>query len=476
MSESESRLYKTLLLAFLLLALLVFFWGLGSIGLMSFNEARRALPAQAMFLGGDWLLPHLNGELYLTKPPLLYWLAAIAAHIAGATSEWAVRLPSALAAAATLAMVYMYARRQFGAWPALFSAQILIANVTFAMFARRAEIEMLLTALCVASLLAAIHYIREGANRRWIYLSYFLLGLAVLTKGPLALLFVTLPLLLVAIYQRDARCWQVLGSPLGWLIFVAVGLSWYIAVSWRMGPEIWSAIVHKDMLGKIQDEATAKPLLSYLLWLLVDFLPVVLLFFIRPKTIWEKLKGRTDTLILLAAILVPLVIFSLISNKHAKYLLPIYPLLALLLGMHLGRFFELAGLRTKRLILAVGVLLPLLYAGYYAIAEARIYDYRVSAFPQFSNWSGLPQAAPLYAYKDADERLFYYSARHIAVIDEAAYRQLRDSHAAMLLLADSKNLPTVRPQAGCVIKEFKPYLKKDETLTVLGFGAACASQ
>src|SRR2546425_1245025 len=84
------------------LTVLVFFWGLGDIGLMSFNEARRALPAQAMFLEGDWLLPHLNGELYLAKPPLLYWLAASASFLFGAANEWAVRLPSALAAAATV--------------------------------------------------------------------------------------------------------------------------------------------------------------------------------------------------------------------------------------------------------------------------------------------------------------------------------------------------------------------------------------
>ena len=474
-SESEPTLYKRLRLATLLLGLAILFWGLGSIGLMSFNEARRALPAQAMFMGGDWLLPHLNGELYLAKPPLLYWLATVTAHMFGMASEWAVRLPSALAALATLLMTYSYAKRQFGAWPALFSVQILIANVTFAMFARRAEIEMLLTALCVAALLSALHYIREGGGRRWIYLSYLLLALAMLTKGPLALLFVTLPLLLIAIYQRDVRCWQVLRSPLGWAIFVVVGLSWYVAVTWRLGTEIWASIVHKDMIEKIQGETTAKPLLSYLLWLMVDFLPVALLLFMKPEKIWEKCKSHTNTLILLAAILAPLLVFSMISNKHAKYLLPIYPLIALMLGAHLNHFFESAGTRIRILIMTLGILLPALYAGYYAIAEAKIYDYRVAAFEQISSWSGQQQSVPLYAYKDADERLFYYSAWHIVVIDDAAYRHLRDSQQPMLLLVGINDLAALQPQARCLVKQFKPYLKKNEALTVLGFGSACAS-
>jgi 4-amino-4-deoxy-L-arabinose transferase-like glycosyltransferase len=473
MNYAESTIYNRLYLITVVLGLLVFFWGLGDIGLMSFNEARRALPAQAMFLQGDWLLPHLNGELYLAKPPLLYWLAASASFLFGAANEWAVRLPSALAAAATVWMVYRYALRQFGAWPALFSAQLLIANVTFAMFARRAEIEMLLTALCAGALLAAIHYIREGGSRKWIYLSYLLLALAMLTKGPLVLLFVTLPLLLVALYQKDQHCWEVLRSPLGWGIFVLVGLSWYAVVTWRLGPEIWASITHRDMLEKIQGDG-AKPPYSYLLWILMDFLPVAFLLFIRPANIWQRCKGRTDYMVLLAAVVVPLLIFSLFNNKHAKYFLPAYPLLALILGMHLGEFFDKAGPYLKRTIIALGLLLPTLYLVYYAVAEARIFDYRVTAFYEFSDWSRQPQPGPFYVYRDVDERLLYYSAKPIKLLDESAFKQLRDSHSSMLLLVESRYLAEVKPQADCLVKEFKPYLKKDKALTVLGFGNSCS--
>lgn len=473
MSDAESSIYRRLYLITVALGLLVFFWGLGNIGLMSFNEARRALPAQAMFLNGDWLLPHLNGELYLAKPPLLYWLAASASFLFGAANEWAVRLPSALAAAATVWMVYRYTLRQFGAWPALFSAQLLIANVTFAMFARRAEIEMLLTALCAGALLAAIHYIREGGSRKWIYLSYLLLALAMLTKGPLVLLFITLPLLLVAIYKKDHRCWHVLRSPLGWGIFVLVGLSWYAVVTWRLGPEIWASITHRDMLEKIQGEG-AKPPYSYLLWILMDFLPVAFLLFVRPANIWQRCKERTDYIVLLAGVVVPLLIFSLFNNKHAKYFLPAYPLLAVILGMHLGEFFDKAGPYLKRSIMALGLLLPTLYLAYYAVAEARIFDYRVSAFYEFSDWSRQPQLGPLYVYRNVDERLLYYSAKPIKLLDEASFKQLRDSHSSMLLLVESRYLAEVKPQADCLVKEFKPYLKYDKTLTVLGFGNSCS--
>ncbi|HNI52446.1 MAG TPA: glycosyltransferase family 39 protein [Accumulibacter sp.] len=209
-----TKTYRLLLLATVAVGALVFFWGLGSLPLLSYNEARRAIPASTMFVSGDWLLPRLNGDLYLAKPPLLYWLSAASAHLFGAANEWAVRLPSALAASVVAVLAYRYALRQFGPWPALFAVQILIANTSFAMDARRAQIEMLLTALCFSSLLAALHYTRGDGDRRWLWLSYLLLGAATLTKGPLALLFVTLPLLANALYQRQPRLWLALRDPI----------------------------------------------------------------------------------------------------------------------------------------------------------------------------------------------------------------------------------------------------------------------
>lgn len=472
--DNESKPGKLLLYATWLLVFAVFFWGLGDIALLSFNEARRALPARTMFQHGDWLLPHLNGELYLTKPPLIYWLSACAAHLFGNASEWAVRLPSALAGLATIAMVYRYALKQFGAWPALFSAQILIANVTFAMFARRAEIEMLLTALCAGALLAAIHYIREGNSRRWIYLSYLLLGLAMLTKGPLVLLFVTLPLFIVAIYRKDSRCWHLLGSPLGWTIFALVGLSWYALVTWRLGSDIWASIAQRDMVEKMQGEDN-KPLWSYFFWILVDFLPVALLLFIKPLNIWQRCKGRTDYLVLLAAVLVPLLIFSLFNNKHAKYLLPAYPMLALLFSMRMGEIFAAARPYRRRAIILVGLLLPSAYFVYYAFAEAQLYNYRVAVFPQFHSWSSEPQPAPLYAYREIDTRIIYYSALPIKILEVDSFKSLKDSHTPMLLLVENAYVDEVKTQADCLVKEFKPYLKKDKALTVYGFGSACSA-
>lgn len=477
MNSIESVNYKRLLLITLLLGLVVFYWKLGDIALMSFNEARRAIPIREMFASGDWLLPRLNGELYLTKPPLLYWLGALAAHVMGSASEWAVRLPSAIAATLIVWGCYRYALKEFGAWPALFTAQILIANAGFAMFARRAEIEMLLTALCVGALLTALHYARgpeEGdqRGRGWLYLSYFLLGLAMLTKGPLVLLFVTLPLLIVAIIRRQLPYWQAVRDPVGWLIFLVVGLSWYLVVTMQLGMDVWVSIIHRDMLEKMQD-TTSKPFLSYMLWLLQDFLPVGLLLFIHPLATLRRWKTQEDLFSLLVAIAVPLLIFSFFSNKHDKYMLPIYPLVALLIGKRVGEIFEQDGPRLRRLIKTVGLLLPFGYAVFYAYAEPHVFDYRVSVFPKYTAWAQETKTIPLYGYSELDSRLIYYAGRNIQLLDAAALKQQIDTRNPMLLLVESASIDEVRPHADCLVREFAPYLKKNKVLAVFGFGAAC---
>ena len=454
-----------------IVAAIVFFWGLGSMDLLSLNEGRRALAIQEMVSSGNWLLPHLNGELYLTKPPLLYWLSSSLAFIWG-VNEWTLRLPSALAAIAVLIMVYRYALQQSGKWAALFAVQLLIANLGFAMLGRRAEIEMLLTALCVGSLLSALQYIQSQSSKNWIILSYFLLALALMTKGPLVILLVTLPLLIAAIYSKNPHIKAVLLSGRGWLIFLVVGLTWYAIVSWQLGFDIWATIAKRDMLDKMQSES-AKPILSYLAWIAVDFMLLIGLFLVGVKEFFKQQFQQSRQLVLLAATILPLIIFSLFSYKHAKYLLPIYPLIAILLAIKLAEIFDAATEAKKKIIVIIALLLPIGFAIFYALLEPKVFAYRVAVFPTFSAWVPTIKQTDLYAYQEIDSRLVYYANRPIKILDKNKLEQAKSMHRSFLLLVESDNLSALRLEADCTIKEFSPYLKRNKSLTVFGFGRVC---
>lgn len=466
-----NKAYPLLLRITALIGIVVFVWGLGSVDLLTLNEGRRALAIQEMVASGNWLLPHLNGELYLTKPPLLYWLSSSLALIWG-VNEWTLRLPSALAAIAVLIMAYRYTLRQSGQWAALFAVQLLIANLGFAMLGRRAEIEMLLSALCIGSLLSALQYIQYQSSKNWITLSYFLLALALMTKGPLVLLLVTLPLLIAAIYSKNPHIKAVLLSWRGWLIFLIVGMAWYAVVSWQLGLDVWATVFKRDMLDKMQSDS-AKPFLSYLGWIAVDFMLLIGLFFVGAKEFFKQQIQQPKQLVLLVATILPLIIFSLFSNKHAKYLLPIYPLIAILLAIKLAAIFDTVTEARKKIIVIIALLLPIGFAIFYVLLEPKVFAYRVAVFPTFSAWVSTIKQADLYAYQEIDSRLVYYANRTIKILDKNKLEQAKSMRKSFLLLVESDDLTAVRLEADCTLKEFSPYLKKNKSLTVFGFGQAC---
>ena len=492
MLRDLNKYYSSLLLFTIVLAGLIFFWGLGSLDLMSLNEGRRALAIKEMVTTQDWLLPHLNGELYLTKPPLLYWLSSSFASIGG-INEWTIRLPSALAAVATLCMVYQYTRKQSSDWAALFSIQLLMANIGFSQLGRRAEIEMLLTALCVGAILSAIQYIHTQSQKKWIYLSYFLLGLAMMAKGPVALLFVTVPLITAAIITKSPAIKDVLLNWRGWLIFLVVGLAWYAIVTWKLGFDIWSVIAKRDMLEKMQS-GSAKPLLSYAGWIAVDFMFLIGLFFVRFKqTLQEqsnnqldgKLKNHFQHLfklltvpekcVLIMAVIMPFILFSLFSNKHAKYLLPIYPFIAILLGIKISNLLTTAKDNIKTLFILIGLLLTTGFAIYYLFFEPRIFAYRVAVFPAFKQWLASNNQPALLAYKSIDNRLIYYANKPIKIVSDTKLKLAKNAGESFFVLAENDEKKALEPLADCLKKEFKPYLKQQKTLSVFGFGKVCST-
>ena len=79
------------------IASVAFLWNLGNIGLVDETEPLFAEAARQMTVTGDWITPYFNGETRFDKPPLIYWLMAVAYRTLG-VNEWAVRLPSALCA------------------------------------------------------------------------------------------------------------------------------------------------------------------------------------------------------------------------------------------------------------------------------------------------------------------------------------------------------------------------------------------
>jgi 4-amino-4-deoxy-L-arabinose transferase-like glycosyltransferase len=183
---SERRWPAVLLL--LAFSAFLFFYGLTA-GELYRTETLRAIIAAEFLRSGNWVVPMLYGEPLLTKPPGMYAAIALASWPFGQVTEWTARLPSALAATATLLMIYGYFRRQLGRRGGLVAAAILPASFMWLDKATAAEIDMLQVAWVTAAIvcfLRALEMEEAGRQspRRWLWWLAALLCVAggVLTK------------------------------------------------------------------------------------------------------------------------------------------------------------------------------------------------------------------------------------------------------------------------------------------------------
>ncbi|HEY9696815.1 MAG TPA: glycosyltransferase family 39 protein [Trichocoleus sp.] len=207
----------------------LFFWQLDGYTLFNNTEAKQAEIARQMWIRRDWITPVYNGELYFDKPVLLHWLIAIGFASLG-LHEWAVRLPSAVAATllvlGTWAFVSHFANRRVG----LIAATMVAANPFTFTLGRTGQHDMLLTSFVGLALYC--WYFAYSSGKTWSYLVFFAcLGLATMSKGPLAIVLVGLTIGVFLIWV--GRIWeQVKTIPWLWggLIFAAITLPWHVLV------------------------------------------------------------------------------------------------------------------------------------------------------------------------------------------------------------------------------------------------------
>lgn len=199
------------------------------------EEGRRILPAVSMLEDGYWIVPRLSGEPYLRKPPLINWAIAGAFKITGSRSEWAARLPSVLSVLA-LGLITLFAcDRWLRTEGALLAALFMITNIGLIEKGRLAEIEALYISLTGAAIAVWLGSWVRGGNpwARWI-LAWLFLGLGLLTKGPLHLLYfyaVVGAVLWCSRERRELFRWSHLIGILVGLIPVILWLVPYLAAT-----------------------------------------------------------------------------------------------------------------------------------------------------------------------------------------------------------------------------------------------------
>lgn len=336
-SPGGARRRDLLLLA--LLGALVFFPGLGRRDLWNPDEARYAEVAREMRLLGHGSVPHLNGEIYSQKPPLLFWSIAFCGWLTGGLDETAARLPSALSAIGALLLVYRIGERFFGRRAAWVAAAAFATCFKVLWQGRFGQIDMLLTALVALGVWFWVRGYTEG--RPGLYPLFFVsAGLATLAKGPVGLLPPLLSILAFLAVTRDRAEMKRLRIGLGLLLWAAVVLAWLVPAGLSGGPEYLRQIVFKQNVTRYVDPwHHFKQWYYYLTIIPAEFFPWSLLLPTAIVVGWKRLQGRERLgfLFCLCWMAVTVVFFSLSPAKRSVYILTMYPALALLVGVGLDR-------------------------------------------------------------------------------------------------------------------------------------------
>ncbi len=308
--------------------------------LIPIDESRYAAVAWEMWVRGDFLVPHLNGAPYSHKPPLFFWLAHAGWWLFG-VSEWVVRLVAPLLALVTLVPTALLARRL---WPddgqvAWLAPVVLFSCVTLVGFFTWVQIDLLLV-LCTVLAMLGIAQAADDRSTGWL-LTGLAIGLGVLAKGPVILLHV-MPVALLApfwITTRPGHGWWswYLGVLASVVIGALIALAWALPAAAAGGAAYRAAIFWGQTADRVVDSfAHAHPVWWYLPWLAVLFAPWILLPWLWTGMHQAWRQRDAGLRMCLTWLVTVFLLFSLVSGKQIKYLLPVLPAFALLVSRTLS--------------------------------------------------------------------------------------------------------------------------------------------
>jgi 4-amino-4-deoxy-L-arabinose transferase-like glycosyltransferase len=368
-----------------------YFSYLGTIGFVGPDEPRYAWIARDMAETGDWVTPRLYGRPWFEKPPLYYWEAAVSFKLFG-VSEAAARLPSAFSALlATLGLAWL-AWRVHGPGCARWLLLLLPTTVGTIGFSHAAATDMPFSAMVTLAMVIAavpLGFVQKapgevldvssgagasatpGSHIASLLAFGFLLGLAVLAKGPAGVILCGGAVFLWALLTKRWRTAFRLLHPVAVAAFCATALPWYILCA-RRNPDFFRVFIveHNFKRYLTPEFQHIQPWWYYAPILLIALLPWTITTAVDgklPNASGETPEQKNLRLLLLCFALFTSVFFTISKSKLPGYILPAVLPLAFLLAVGIARKFK-ERRSEKRTALAFAATILALAAGLFRYA------------------------------------------------------------------------------------------------------------
>jgi 4-amino-4-deoxy-L-arabinose transferase-like glycosyltransferase len=313
------------------------------------DEGLHAAIAQEMVQRGDYVTPTFLGQPFLDKPILFFWAEAISLRVFG-HNETAVRIPPLLFGLFGMLAVALLGRSL------LDEATGLIAGIVYATMLLPLGVSQvavhdigLVPFMCIAAY--CLHQVSVGppvvsAFRRNILLTIgagVCLGLSILTKGLVGVVFAGIFAACLALYRPAATIRLGLALTGAGVVAAIVAAPWYFAMEAAHPGYLHYYFVERHLQGYLTatQRHAGRPWWYYAPILVGGALPwTAYLGGAAVGAVASARAGRqlmSIRLILWGWFAIGLVFLSLGESKLVTYALPLFPILALVIGDYVAR-------------------------------------------------------------------------------------------------------------------------------------------
>ncbi|NLF38549.1 hypothetical protein GX586_03845 [bacterium] len=312
------------------------------------TEGRRIMPARTMVETGDWLVPRLAGEPYYSKPPLMYWMIAGAFKAAGGVSEAAARVPSVLSILLFVTLLVWMPSGLLDVKARFIAGVVFMTIVSFIEKGRLCEIEAAFVSITGMAMVAWLNLrsLRAGRWALWL-VPAVIVGIGLLLKGPIILLFYYCTVFCVLITEGRARELARIEHGAGIALMLAIFVAWAVpaalsghTVESGAGDAGASTIWLAEMASRMNPARIDVPgWAGNVVKSVVDVLPwAVLLPLVWLKGTGGHVAHGQQALYRGAgrALAVAWVIVCLMPGMRSRYAMPLFGLASVLLGVALA--------------------------------------------------------------------------------------------------------------------------------------------
>jgi len=345
----------------ILLAAFLYLFTTTSRGVIDYDEGYYAQAAKGMAESGNWVTPYVNGVRFLEKPPFLYWLTAASFKIFG-INEFALRLPTALAVIALVAIVLLIGLRVADSRTAWIAALSIAFCAGTYIFTRETLHDVWLVVFISLAVYAFIDWYMDPRHLlRRALLFYAATAGAFLCKSLIGIAF---PLGIVVVFfilSREMPKWRTLHLLPGAILFLILSVPWHwLAAQQNKG--FWEFFFWSEQIlrffGKREPPVLwSLPLLTFWGLILVWLFPWIV--FVPAAIKQSRTPGEPRDRILLRLVIawaaVILGFFS-ISNRLEHYAFPAFPAISLFIGSALSKDHSRWTLNAFRVLAILGLI------------------------------------------------------------------------------------------------------------------------